>query len=46
MDDPEWSDQVTPDWVEALLRIKCGGRWLQTKHDFLEAFLALRRIFG
>ncbi len=46
LDDPEWADQVTTDWVETLLRIKCGGRGLQTKHDFLEAFLALRRIFG
>jgi len=44
LEDPEWGDQITPEWIEALLRIDYQGRRLRTKRDFLEAYLALSRI--
>ncbi len=44
--DPDWAEQISPYWVETLLRIKHVARGLQTKEEFLEAFLALRRIFA
>lgn len=44
--DPDWSKKITPSWTETLLRIHHLGRSLQTKEEFLEAYLALRRIFA
>jgi len=44
--DPEWGQHVTPSWVETLMRVRHEGRPLKTKQEFLEAYLALRRIFG
>lgn len=45
-EDPEWAAQLTGAWVETLMGIRHEGSGLQTKQEFLEAFLALRRIFG
>jgi transcriptional regulator with XRE-family HTH domain len=44
--EPEWSAQITDAWVETLVAVKHGGHGLQSKQEFLEAFLALRRILG
>lgn len=44
LDDPEWSDEITESWIELLLQIEFEGRRLETKREFLEAYLALTRI--
>ena len=43
--DPEWSAHISNEWVETLMRIKHEGKPLETKQEFLEAYLTLRRIF-
>ena len=42
--DPDWGAQITASWIETLMGVGHEGRKLQTKQEFLEAFLALRRI--
>ena len=42
--DPHWEERIDELWVETLLRIRHAGVGLQTKEEFLEAYLALRRI--
>ena len=42
--DPEWGEQLGEHWVETLMGIQHVGRRPQTKQEFLETFLALRRI--
>ena len=44
--DPDWAPKMTPSWVETLTRLKHDGRGLQTKQEFLEAYLSLRRVFA
>ncbi len=44
LSDPEWSERITPSWIETLMRIRHEGRGLRTKDEFLEAYLSLRRI--
>jgi len=44
LSDPEWTEAITPAWVETLVRIEHAGRRLRTKRQFLEAYLALSRI--
>jgi transcriptional regulator with XRE-family HTH domain len=43
--DPEWGEAITPEWVDTLLGVEHAGRRLQSKAEFLEAYLALRRLF-
>jgi len=42
--DRQWAREITAEWVDALLRIEYAGRRLETKREFLEAYLALKRI--
>ena len=42
--DPEWEPHLDEDWVRTLLRVDYRGRRPQTKEDWLEVFLSLRRI--
>lgn len=42
--DPALGPQLTPDWVHTLSRIELRGRRPQTKDDWYEIYLHLRRI--
>ena len=43
--DPDWGNELNDAWIETLMGIRHEGCGLETKQDFLEAFLTLRRIF-
>lgn len=43
-DDPEYGEQVTPEWIETLSRIQMRGRRPETKEDWLMLFLQLKRM--
>lgn len=42
--DPQLGQQLTPDWVKTLAKIELRGQRPQTKMDWYEIFLHLRRI--
>ena len=42
--DPEYSEKLTPDWLETLSNIQMRGKRPQTKQDWLELYLHLRRV--
>jgi transcriptional regulator with XRE-family HTH domain len=44
--DPEWRESVDEAWVRTLMRVDYRGQRPQTKEEWLELFLALRRILG
>jgi transcriptional regulator with XRE-family HTH domain len=44
--DPEYAKLLDDDWVRTLVRVDYKGRRPQTKHDWLEMFLSLRRILA
>src|SRR5690348_8702847 len=44
--DPYWGDQLDDEWISSLLRIEYRGRRPQTKEEWLEVYLSLRRILG
>jgi len=44
LDDPDWSERLTDEWIDVLTKIQYQGRRLRTKREFLEAYLALSRI--
>ena len=46
LEDDDWPKVLTPSWVDTLVAIKHEGKGLTTKEEFLEAFLALRRILA
>ena len=43
-DDPEYRSHLTDDWMRTLARIQYRGSQPQTKHEWLELFLHLRRV--
>lgn len=44
LDDPTYGPQVTPDWVQTLLRIELRGKRPQDRDSWLSLFLYLRRV--
>ena len=45
-DDEVWGAQLDEEWIRMLLRVNYRGKRPQTKEDWLEVFLPLRRIIG
>lgn len=44
VNDEEYEDKITSDWVELLNKIQMRGKRPQTKQDWLELYLHLRRV--
>jgi transcriptional regulator with XRE-family HTH domain len=44
--DEEWGGMLDEEWIRTLLRVDYRGQRPQTKQEWLEVFLALRRILG
>ena len=42
--DQEYSEKLTPEWLETLSNIQMRGKRPQTKQDWLELYLHLRRV--
>ncbi len=42
--DPEYADKLTSEWLETLSGIQMRGKRPQTKQDWLELYLHLKRI--
>jgi len=45
-DDPQWSEQLTGDWVKTLERLEYRGKRPESKEDWRDLFLSIRRIMG
>jgi Predicted transcriptional regulators len=43
-DDPAWRDQLNDDWIRTLVRLDYRGKRPQTKQDWRDVFLSLRRV--
>lgn len=46
LEDDEYGQEITEEWVETLSQIQLGGKRPQAKQDWLELYLHLRRILG
>lgn len=46
MEDDEYGQGITEEWVETLSNIQLRGKRPQTKQDWLELYLHLRRVLG
>lgn len=46
MGDDEYGQDITEEWVETLSKIQLRGKRPQTKQDWLELYLHLRRVLG
>ena len=44
LEDPQWAEEITDDWIATLLRIEYRGVSLRSKRQFLEAYLYLRHL--
>ncbi len=44
LNDEEWRDEIDDAWIQLLLRINLRGSRPQTKKQWLELYLSLRRI--
>lgn len=44
MKDPEWGTELNDEWLELLSKIELQGKRPQTKGEWLELYLSLRRI--
>jgi transcriptional regulator with XRE-family HTH domain len=44
LQDDEYGHEITPEWVETLSKIQMRGKRPQTKREWLELFLYLKRI--
>jgi transcriptional regulator with XRE-family HTH domain len=42
--DPEYSEEITDEWIETLSGIQMRGKRPQTKREWLELYLHLKRI--
>ncbi|NJL54603.1 helix-turn-helix domain-containing protein [bacterium] len=42
--DPDYHDEITDEWIETLGRIQMRGKRPQTKREWLELYLHLKRI--
>jgi transcriptional regulator with XRE-family HTH domain len=45
-DDPAWRDQLNDDWIRTLVRLDYRGKRPQTKQDWRDVFLSLRRVIS
>jgi len=45
-DDPYWGGQLDEEWIRTLLRVDYRGKRPQSKQDWLEVYLPLRRVIG
>lgn len=43
-DDPAWSGQINDDWLHTLVKLDYRGKRPQTKQDWRDIFLSLRRV--
>ena len=43
-EDPEYGHEITDDWIETLSSIQMRGKRPQTKREWLEVYLHLKRI--
>jgi XRE family transcriptional regulator, regulator of sulfur utilization len=46
LDDPEYRPELTQEWVQLLGKIQLRGKRPQSKHEWLELYLHLKRILG
>lgn len=46
LEDPQFTDEIDDHWVSLLSKIELRGTRPQTKRDWLELYLYLRRILG
>ena len=44
VNDAEYKDEITSDWVELLNKIQMRGKRPETKQDWVELYLHLRRV--
>jgi len=44
LDDEEFNREIDEEWVDLLLKIELKGRRPDTKREWLELYLALKRI--
>jgi transcriptional regulator with XRE-family HTH domain len=44
LEDPALGAELTPDWVETLSRIELRGKRPESKHDWYEIYLHLKRV--
>ena len=42
--DKQWKNEITDDWVSLLTKIELRGQRPQTKREWLELYLSLKRI--
>jgi XRE family transcriptional regulator, regulator of sulfur utilization len=45
-DDEYWGGQLNDDWVKTLLKLDYRGKRPQTKQDWVELFISLRRVLN
>ena len=46
LDDPEYQPELTQDWVQLLGKIQLRGKRPQSKRQWLELYLHLKRVLG
>ena len=46
LEDPEYRSEITQDWVHLLGRIELRGKRPQSKREWLELYLHLKRMLG
>jgi transcriptional regulator with XRE-family HTH domain len=46
LDDPEYRAEITQDWVQLLGKIQLRGKRPQSKREWLELYLHLKRVLG
>ena len=45
VDDPEYEDEITEEWLELLLNITVRGKYPTKKRDWISLYLDLRKLF-
>ena len=46
LDDPEYQPELTREWVQLLGKLQLRGKRPQSKHEWLELYLHLKRVLG
>jgi XRE family transcriptional regulator, regulator of sulfur utilization len=46
LDDPEYQPEITQDWVDLLGKIQLRGKRPQSKREWVELYLHLKRMLG
>jgi len=42
--DHDFRDEINPEWIDLLRKIHLGGRYPQSKREWMEVYLVLKRI--